>query len=586
MTTDAPSRNKTKNRHLLHFSPLGSDDAKEIHRLQKALFPPALRESRQEIRQILKNTEKFLVCNLSFGLFDDTALVGYVFAYVESESVFYRRQEDVLYIKEIALAPDYQRNMTPMFNKFFLQWRAFTPGMPLEAHAQADSLATWRRLMRTMRYFGLELTTKTEESSAGRPAYELLRLDVAETTVNLRTQAMPLPAKRWHYRDDVTVSVISDPRQWLSLKVDWEKLLQATGDHNVFQSFEYLWEWWKYFGTWQSLRVIVIRQGESVIGVGPLMLEHFPIFGKTVRKLMFISAPMEMNRPKFLFGQNGATCFPALFAYLETHAGDWDVLDIDEQMHGEDLDAMRRHFKAAPCLVAESGTLCPYIDMDGDWGRFLSRRSRKMRSNIKRLRRKSAGLGQVNVRLVSHWPDLDQALDTHCEIEGESWKASKHLDLADDKSHYFFYRSLARVFGQDGKFELRFLECDGKALASTFGILHDNVFQSLKIAHRNDFDKLSPGTVLESFELEALFERGIDRYEFMGSFLANKLRWTSTVFETTNVHVYRRRPRLVLFYFIFFVFKRRVKAVLKKTGQFDHVDRFLGRFRKNPFPRY
>jgi hypothetical protein len=72
----------------------------------------------------------------------------------------------------------------------------------------------------------------------------------------------------------------------------------------------------------------------------------------------------------------------------------------------------------------------------------------------------------------------------------------------------------------------------------------------------------------------------------MGSFLSNKLRWTSTVIETRNIHVYQRRPRLILFFFIFFVFKRKVKAVLKKSGQFEKADRFLSRFKNNPFPRY
>jgi hypothetical protein len=72
----------------------------------------------------------------------------------------------------------------------------------------------------------------------------------------------------------------------------------------------------------------------------------------------------------------------------------------------------------------------------------------------------------------------------------------------------------------------------------------------------------------------------------MGSFLANKLRWTSTILATTNIHVYQAQPRLRLFFFVFFVFKRRVKALLKKSGQFDRVDRLLGRFRNNPFPRY
>ncbi len=206
-------------------------------------------------------------------------------------------------------------------------------------------------------------------------------------------------------------------------------------------------------------------------------------------------------------------------------------------------------------------------------------RSRRMRSNINRMRRRLASLGEIGIRRVASWPELDAAIDGHCEIEKRSWKASRNLGLASDKSHYFFYKGLARVFGQDGKFELRMLECDGQPLASTFGIMHDNVFQSLKIAHDSEYNKFSPGTVLESYELEDLFGRNLSSYEFLGSFLTNKLRWTSIVYETTNIHIYRRRPRQMLFFFNYLVFKHHVKVLLKKTGQFDRVDRFLKGFR-------
>ena len=95
----------------VHFSPIGSKNAKNIQRLQRQLFPSELREYVQEIREMLLNTEQHMVCNLSFGLFDNTDMVGYVFAYVETRSLFYTRDEEVLYIKEIALLPGYETHL-------------------------------------------------------------------------------------------------------------------------------------------------------------------------------------------------------------------------------------------------------------------------------------------------------------------------------------------------------------------------------------------------------------------------------------------------------------------------------------------
>jgi CelD/BcsL family acetyltransferase involved in cellulose biosynthesis len=570
----------------VRFSPIGSKDAKRIQRLQRQLFAPELRESLQEIREILLNTEKFMVCNLSFGLFDNTDMVGYVFAYVETESLFYQRQEEVIYVKEIALLPEYERYFRRLLFKLYGQWSAFTPNMPLEAHALADALGKWQQLIRFFRYFGVTLTATAEDRQEGRPPYQLLRFDVSDTTADIAEQVTALPKKRWHFRDDISVSLITDSRQWLSLKPHWNDLLRLTSDYNVFQSFEYLWEWWKYFGIWNDLWVMVIRRGETIIGVVPLMRECFPIFGKTVRNLMFMTVPMEMSRPKLIFGRDSATCLPAFLAYLEAHADSWDILDIDEQLQTKATDSVRQHFRDLGYLMAESETLCPYIELDGTWDHFLMGRSKRMRSNVKRLRRRLASLGETGIRRVTSWPELDAAMDTHCEIEERSWKSSTNLDLSSNKSHYFFYRSLARVFGQDGKFELRVLECGGQPLASTFGIVYDNLFQSLKIAHVSEYDKFSPGTLLESYELEELFGGNLSSYEFLGSFLTNKLRWTSTVHRTINLQIYRRQPRLAFFFFFYLVFKRRVKVILKRTGQFDRVHRFLKKFPNNLFLRH
>lgn len=568
--------------NLIYFAPIGSKHAKKIWRLQKRLFSPELRESLQEIREILVNTEQHMVCNLSFGLFDNTDMVGYVFAYVESESLFYQREEEVIYIKEIALLPAYETYFRRICFKLYKQWSAFTPNMPLEAHAMQESLEVWQRLIRLFRYFGLTLTATAEKRQEGRPPYQLLRLDVAKETASLSEQIKALPKERWHFRDDISVSLVTDSRQWLSLKPYWNGLLRLTDDYNVFQSFEYLWEWWKYFGIWNDLWIIVIRRGESIIGVVPLMREYFPTFGKTVRNLMFITAKMEMSRPKLIFGKDSATCLPAFLAYLEDNEESWEMLDIDEQLQNETTDTLRTHFRHLGCLIGESETLCPYIDLRSTWDRFLMGCSTKMRSNIKRLRRRLASVGDVGIRRVTSWPELDSSLDIHCEIEERSWKASKNLVLSSNKSHYFFYKGLATVFGKNGQFELRMLDCNGQPLASTFGIVYDDAFQSLKITHDSEYDKFSPGTLLESYELEDLFGRNLSCYEFMGSFLTNKLRWTSSVHKTVNVHIYRREPRLMLHFFYSFVFKRRVKVLLKKTGQFERVDRLLKRLHNSP----
>jgi len=119
----------------VYFAPLGSKDARRISRLQKKLFARALTEPEHEIRQILRNTEEYMVCNL--------------------------------------------------------------------------------------RFYGLALTVKDEARREGRPPYKLLRLDVADSTVELRQQGAALPDASRRSDGGATVTVLKDPRQWLSLKDRW-----------------------------------------------------------------------------------------------------------------------------------------------------------------------------------------------------------------------------------------------------------------------------------------------------------------------------------------------------------------------------
>ena len=570
--------------NCIHFEPLGSSDAERLSGLQRRLFPPELREPVDTIRKILRNTEEHLVCNLSCGLFDGRKMVGYMFAYVEDRSLYHDRDEDVVYIKEIGLLPGYERFLRPLFFKLFEQWLAFCPGIPLEAHALDDALAKWQRLRRAFEFFGLTMDHVKEQRVEGRPPYNLLRLDVADYASALYSKPVPLPPPATTDRPSVTV--VTDPRQWLSLQGPWGELLDNTPDSNVMQTFDFLWQWWRHHGIWNDLYIVVIRRGEEILGVVPMMREYFSVFGRVVRKLLFLTAPMEMSRPKLIFGRNDDLCWPAFVQHLEDKRGDWDIIDIDEQLPGERTDFFRDAVRRNRWLIADSETLCPYIPLDGDWDRFLAGLSRKMRGNINRSRRRLEEEGAVSVRLVNSPPAVEAGIDTHCEIEAQSWKADKSLTIGSRRESYFYYQGLAREFAAGGQFEQRILECGEKPVASTFGIAYNGVFQSLKIAHDSAFDRFSPGTVLESYELEAMFGSDLVCYEFMGSFLTNKLRWTSAVHRTINIHVYRRQPRLMLFYFVYFILTRRVVKVLRALGLFERVSGFLMKFRSNPFPRY
>ncbi len=103
-------------------------------------------------------------------------------------------------------------------------------------------------------------------------------------------------------------------------------------------------------------------------------------------------------------------------------------------------------------------------------------------------------------------------------------------------------------------------------MAATFGLVHERRFYSLHIAHDAAYSGCSPGTFLESLELEECFRTDLEEYDFLGGFLKNKVRWATHDRDTVEVHLYQRQPRLVVAYLYFFVVKPRLKRLLSRFG--------------------
>src|SRR5690606_39180589 len=310
----------------LHAVPLGSTDAPLIGALQRRLFPSPLRETDAYIAPNLRNTERHTVCNFSCGLFDGAHLAGYVFAYIETDSVFHQRKEEVVYIKEIALLPGHEDQMRPLLARLLLQWMTFTPQLSFEAHALADSLARWRRLGRLFRFHGLSFAARQEPPRPGRAPYWLMRLDRVSETAPQLDHAAPWPAGRIACGDGLEACVLTSARQWLGLRDDWERLRQVSGSQGHLP-FDYLWQWWQHFGIWRYLHVIVLLRGARVICIAPLMREYLrqprPVLRPprpVLRRLRPLASGGLAWNPPVLLAEEPAACGPALVACLSAGA--------------------------------------------------------------------------------------------------------------------------------------------------------------------------------------------------------------------------------------------------------------------------
>ena len=68
------------------------------------------------------------------------------------------------------------------------------------------------------------------------------------------------------------IRVVTEAEEFASLKTVWNHLLQRCDTNNsIYLTHEWLSTWWRYFRQGKKLNILLIEQGNQVIGIVPLM---------------------------------------------------------------------------------------------------------------------------------------------------------------------------------------------------------------------------------------------------------------------------------------------------------------------------
>ena len=552
---------------IIYASPLTAHDAGAIARLERTCQARALRQGKKHFYDRLKFVDK-TGRGLNLGLYSGTRLIGYILSH-EADSTLLREQSGrfVVRVDNIAAHPKWKRHFDHLLTRYLRYLQMLYPAHAIEADGPESAA---RFAMRHKQFFlrnGYELAEANQlDRTASGQAHHVLHWHPPATTHtrSADNRHNTQRARHTYHLDGQAYSVETwtDERAWHELMPYWNALLLKTFDHTVFQTYEYQRIWWRHFGLSRRLFILVIRRNDEVIGIAPLQICPAVYYGKCFRELGFIGVNWEVDRPKFLFGDQSAICSTLTARFLEEHDHLWDLIRLYEQREDSFvLSTFCEEMRGYRYLTAiTKDAVAPYLRTDTTWDAFSKSLSSRMRKNLKAARKKLEAMGQFRYVEYKTYPDALEKLEWYKQIERKSWKAAAHVGPSKHEHYYRFFEALASEFGKTGQFHIRFLTLDDQPIAGTFGLQIANNFYSLHIAHDHEYSKYSIGTLLEFMELESCFNGDCLEYDFLGSFLNNKLRWTSTVRTSKELHVYQKQARLILLFVIY----HRVKPFIKK----------------------
>lgn len=330
---------------------------------------------------------------------------------------------------------------------------------------------------------------------------------------------------------------INESQDLSYVRCNWHRLWESTPGSTFFQTLEWLQIYWKHFGEGKQLRVLLVLDGQRLVGVVPLVVVKEPTRLGKVRVLTYPLA--DWGTHFSVLAENPQLTLRRALQHIQEQSRNWDMIDL-RWLAEEDMevnltsDAMTEAgYTPNPGVWKET----VFIDFEGSWDDYLRSRSPKLRSDIRRKLKKFDSTGRV--QLERYRPqgkaadDCDPRWDLYSQatsIAEKSWQGHSSTGTTISHRHIRRYIKDCHVAATElGMLDLAMLYLDGKPIGFCYNYCSDGHIFGLRRGDAPEAREHGLGTVLTAILIRDSFQRG-DRSLDMGpgSFEA-KRRWMTRI---------------------------------------------------------
>jgi len=266
-------------------------------------------------------------------------------------------------------------------------------------------------------------------------------------------------------------AILEDQEAFENLEKEWDDLCEALASSvTVFASFMWYQNWWRFFGADAKLRLFVMWEGETLVGIAPLMWKRDSLYGVPVKKIGFMQNNQSLHNDFIVLPEYRDVFLQNLIKSLFGQSNQWDMLyfrNLPLKSNNcvsliQVLDSSGKNWKQSPNSIDS-----PFLIPSGNWPAFLAGRSTRTRKTLKNIRNRICKAGRVVVKNISTWEEFLACKDDLFDVARKSWTEKVGDSLGSSPNRNFF-ESLAHNAAARGWLSVWALYLDGKMIAAEF----------------------------------------------------------------------------------------------------------------------
>ncbi len=336
------------------------------------------------------------------------------------------------------------------------------------------------------------------------------------------------------------VEIITKFEDFLSLENIWNNVLEKSQSDYVCLTFEWFKSWWLSFGKNKELRILLLKDKNSILGIVPLMISRSHFRGLPVREIGFIQNENTPRNDLILNGER-KDAIDAIVKYFKNNLGRWDVIclvNIPQESPNYEIlqDTLKRNNKL---FGIKKGLYSPFIRIQSDWKTYFSSRTKKfrkaVRNNINRIER----IGPYHIKKIENINQDGTVLANIFEISKNSWKAKYQKQITRSDENKRFFEELSQVSSERGWLNIWLLNINDRTVAYEYHLRYKNRIYALRADFDEAYKDSSPGSVLDMHIVKYAFENKLKEYDMCGSDDFYKKNWTFKVREHVRFIIFK-----------------------------------------------
>ena len=354
----------------------------------------------------------------------------------------------------------------------------------------------------------------------------------------------------------ISVEKVTTRADFAALESEWNELLCHSASNAITLTHQWLLTWWDVFGQDRELNLIVVREGELLIGIAPFLRRAVRRFGLPFRRLEFLASG-EDERDEicsdyldFLLRTEHEEA--ALGAILDSvlNENDWDEMVLTDIAGESPHLALLQKLTATRGLKMETTReqMCIFVALPATREQLLAGVSGQNRKRIAKDRRTFAQNG-ARVQKIETLKEWQANFEVLVNLHQSRWISRGEPGSFSSEKFLRFHRELAPRMIAQNWLQLWILWQNDQPLAALYDFVYNRkiFYYQSGMAPENGAIR-SPSLLLRDFALEDAIGAGLTECDFLkGEIGSYKFGWGGQTRPIVQVRLARGGAREAVF---------------------------------------